>query len=254
VVGAADRKEGMRRGFLYESGKATFFPSDPDGGGLTSGINAHGEVIGAEMGTESDMQAFLWKAGKTTLLKPGGKTSIAQGINDDGKVVGAIYDAEGRRQAFVWEKGKTTLLTGLDGEKGSHAYAIDPSGVIVGRGDTKEKDGEGSRVHRAVMWKDGQAVDLGALPKYPFSVAYAINGGGWIVGASIEVPADMPPTDSRAILYQNGRLYDLNTLIPADSGWTLYDAKGINSGGMIVGTGRRKGAPELRAYLLVPKP
>ena len=40
-----------------------------------------------------------------------------------------------------------------------------------------------------------------------------------------------------AFLYSDGTEQDLNTLIPASSGWTLEDAYGINDSGQVVGTG-----------------
>ena len=43
---------------------------------------------------------------------------------------------------------------------------------------------------------------------------------------------------------------DLNTLIPANSGWVLTEARAINSSGQIVGNGIKDG--EQRAFLLKP--
>ncbi len=45
-------------------------------------------------------------------------------------------------------------------------------------------------------------------------------------------------------------MQDLNDLIPADSGWELIAARGINSRGQIVGFGYH--GNEGRAYLLTP--
>jgi len=45
-------------------------------------------------------------------------------------------------------------------------------------------------------------------------------------------------------------MLDLNSLLPADSGWHLIEARGINNRGMIVGTATING--EVRAFLLVP--
>ena len=45
-------------------------------------------------------------------------------------------------------------------------------------------------------------------------------------------------------------MLDLNSLLPADSGWHLMEARGINNQGMIAGTARINGA--LRAFLLIP--
>ncbi len=43
---------------------------------------------------------------------------------------------------------------------------------------------------------------------------------------------------------------DLQTLIPADAGWTLQQAEAINDHGQIAGTGLHNG--QLRAFLLLP--
>ena len=45
-------------------------------------------------------------------------------------------------------------------------------------------------------------------------------------------------------------MVDLNTLLPADSGWVLLSANAINDAGQIVGEGTLDGEP--RAFLLTP--
>ena len=59
-----------------------------------------------------------------------------------------------------------------------------------------------------------------------------------------------PASDLRAFLYHGGALYDLNSLIPAGSGWTLSLAIGINDAGQIAGAGFHNG--QQRAFLLTP--
>jgi probable HAF family extracellular repeat protein len=44
---------------------------------------------------------------------------------------------------------------------------------------------------------------------------------------------------------------DLNTLIPANSGWFLQEARGINDAGQIVGSGWNNG--QYRAFVLTPR-
>jgi probable HAF family extracellular repeat protein len=60
-----------------------------------------------------------------------------------------------------------------------------------------------------------------------YAVAYAINEADQVVGES----------NTRAFLIEKGSIYDLNALIPANSGWTLSIAYSINISGQIVGTG-----------------
>jgi hypothetical protein len=52
------------------------------------------------------------------------------------------------------------------------------------------------------------------------------------------------------VLFEDGRVIDLNTLLPANSGRTLTEARDINDRGQIVGTGVVNGRQ--RAFLLTP--
>ena len=52
----------------------------------------------------------------------------------------------------------------------------------------------------------------------------------------------------RAFLWRNGEMTDLNTLIPAGTGWVLESAAGVSEGGQIVGYGTLSG--KRRAFLL----
>jgi hypothetical protein len=53
-----------------------------------------------------------------------------------------------------------------------------------------------------------------------------------------------------AFLYSGAVMYDLNKLIPANSGWRLTVAFGINDAGLIVGIGAHNG--QQRPFLLTP--
>ncbi|XWK86846.1 MAG: hypothetical protein U7127_21960 [Phormidium sp.] len=55
---------------------------------------------------------------------------------------------------------------------------------------------------------------------------------------------------SHAVLWENDNMIDLNSLIPADSGWFLSTATGINKTGQIVGNGLING--QKHAFLLTP--
>jgi probable HAF family extracellular repeat protein len=66
-----------------------------------------------------------------------------------------------------------------------------------------------------------------------------------IVGLSIDASFN-----ERAIVWQNNVPVDLNTLIPASSGWYLQCAQGINDAGEIVGFGTLNGSTH--AFLAKP--
>lgn len=87
--------------------------------------------------------------------------------------------------------------------------------------------------------------DLGTL-KGGSSYANDINDAGQIVGSSQVSKA----LDFHAVVWDGGKLYDLNTLIHARSGWTLRDAVAINNCGQIAGSGVHSG--RRRAFLLTP--
>ena len=61
--------------------------------------------------------------------------------------------------------------------------------------------------------------DLGTLGGAN-SEAAAINDWSQVVGVS-----DMPGGGTHAFLYQNGTMTDLNSILPAGSGWVLESAK-----------------------------
>jgi probable HAF family extracellular repeat protein len=89
-------------------------------------------------------------------------------------------------------------------------------------------------------------VNLGTLPDFQGSSASSINNRGQVVGW-----LQAAEGKQHAALWQQGKMYDLNTLIPHDSGWFLKIAADINEKGQIVGYGTINGAP--RAYLLTPQ-
>jgi probable HAF family extracellular repeat protein len=57
---------------------------------------------------------------------------------------------------------------------------------------------------------------------------------------------------THAALWIGGPIYDLNDLLDASGrGWTLFEARGINSAGRIVGWGEAPSGHK-RAFLLTP--
>jgi probable HAF family extracellular repeat protein len=79
------------------------------------------------------------------------------------------------------------------------------------------------------------------------SQADAINQEGEIVGYSEVAPAINMKVQN-AVIWRNGRIQNLNSLIPAATGWQLNEAKSINNRGQIVGTGSHNG--QYAAFLL----
>lgn len=84
------------------------------------------------------------------------------------------------------------------------------------------------------MWDGGTKVSLGNL----IGEALDINKYGQIVGWGLAENYEW-----RALLWDNLQLIDLNTRIPADSGWILTEARAINDSGMILCEGQYNGTP-----------
>jgi hypothetical protein len=74
---------------------------------------------------------------------------------------------------------------------------------------------------------------------------------GYIAGmneAGVAVGVFGPSDDRHAALYEHGKIFDLNKLIPAGSGWVLTKASDISNAGVVVGDGVHNGQP--RGFIL----
>lgn len=80
------------------------------------------------------------------------------------------------------------------------------------------------------------------------SQALDLNAGGDVVGWAYLTNNSA----QRAFVHRQGITYDLNDLLPANSGWTLHHATAINDAGQIVGSGIRNN--QNRGFLYTPTP
>jgi probable HAF family extracellular repeat protein len=160
-------------------------------------------------------------------------------VNSFDQVVGLSFNTNDvAPRAALWQAGAWHDLGTLGGTKG-HAYAINDAREVVGAADTAA-----GQPHAFMFTVDASGnvinrTDLGVLGG-GYSYAYAINQNGAVVGTS----------DWRAFLWQNGTLTDLDTVLPAGSGWALHAAWAIDDTGRIAGAGTHNGQP--RAFLLTP--
>ncbi|MBC8101020.1 MAG: hypothetical protein H7Z41_00350 [Cytophagales bacterium] len=213
------------------------------------GVNRNGEVVGYsypsdELDTrdtkENPCHAVRWDAnGNAEDLGRfcGNVPCSAQAINDRGSVAGKWGDNFGlyTGRACLWRRGEFVDIGALPGDTDSVAYAINNADDVVGASNTS---GGGNL---AFLWRGGRLMSLGSLEAGGESCAFSINDRGQIVGSSA----------GRAVLWQDGKLWDLNQWIQEDSGWLLQAAVAVNEKGQIVGEGTFGGRH--RGFLLTPK-
>jgi probable HAF family extracellular repeat protein len=244
IVGEADDGNGFSHPVLWQNGFITDL-GIPSGVNVAhaQGINGNGQVVGYGDG-DGGPHAFLWQGGTVVHLGtlPGSNGASAWAINDLGQVVGESG------HGFLWQDGVMTDLGTLPGSRRGLALSINNTGQVVG---TYFLD-EGPQ--RAFLWQNGVMTDLGTLPDNGLNsarntLATSINGIGQIVGLSEF--STLLATVPHAVIWDGGVLTDLNTLIPADSGWVLHGASAINDAGQIIGEGTING--QSRAFLLTPQ-
>lgn len=265
-----------RSAFLFQSGKMTrlpSLPSYPDSGAYA--ISDSGQIIGAAFPKFSHQgHGFSYNQGVLTdlglLLTSGSRDarSVVVGINQTGDIVGTATVSTGFdniSHAFLYHNGKMTDLGTLPGYASSSAQAINDQGQITGY---VQQDGFDYPLdHHAFLWQNGVMKELGTLPGFKDSVGTAINSRGDIVGDAMSLPriqnlvheflhdhlsigTSSDELPSRPFLYTAGKMQDLNDTLPANSGWVLESASGINDRGQIVGTGLHHGLR--RAFVLTP--
>lgn len=210
------------------------------------GVNAREQVVGASS-TDDGLRAFLYEDGSMWSLGTlGGNSSRAWAISESGRIVGLSRVSVDSfvSHAFLWENGIMTDLGSLGGpDTFSEALALNASGTVVGRSTIA-----GSQQQRAFRWRRGVMTDVGTVAGLPFSRANGVNASGVIVGTA----SPFQGFSGRAFVWRSFQITDLNERIPADSGWLLTSAEGVNDRGQIVGFGTFQG--QTRAFLLTPYP
>lgn len=225
--------------------------------------------------------AIKWQAGQTIGLGTlGGKNSEALGINNPGTIVGvsdlpaSSATARATRRGFLLPAGTNQMqsLSALTPLGSSRANDISDYNLTVGASDfgVATSPLAINRPIRAVMWTPNTTsiVNLGVLANtHHSSEALAVNSEGDVVGWSgtpfnmiAPNPGPAPAASAtRAFIWREGVMTDLNSRIPPNSGWILHVAADVNEAGQIVGWGTRLGntvTPDtrVRAFLLTPMP
>lgn len=246
VAGYSTNSVGTYRAFLSSGSSLTDLGDLGGGSAVAYGINDFGQVVGSAVTANGENHPFLYKGGKMIDLGTLGSKNTdwwnsAQGVNNSGVVAGTSYDAQGNFFGFVWRSGKMIKMGTLGG-LWSQAYAINNKGQVTGLAYTKNGSGHAYIANCATC----ALRDLGTFAGSTSSVwGFGINDSGVVVGQSTF------QSTYHAFVYSGGKIKDLNSMIPAGSGWVLTEANGINSTGQIVGMGTING--QTHGYLLTPQ-
>ena len=238
--------------FLYTPGSGMVDIGPLVGSGVANDVNNSTQVTGWAdriVGSTLTERGFIFTPGVGTITLGAFGThdsnrSHAQSINDSGQVAGWSDLDNNNYHAFLYSGGVMSDIGTLGGTL-SRGFGINASGQVTGFANTKNDAGRHGFLYTPVS---GMA-DLGVVPGGVASDGLGLNDSGQVVGYT-----EMFDNTFRAWLYTAGAgMQDLNTLIPAGSGWMLSQATAINNTGQIVGYGTNP-AGHTDAFLLTPVP
>lgn len=189
--------------------------------------------------------AFLWENGVMTNLGSfGGTCTYASNLNNRGEIVGlSTTTGDQFQHAFLWKDGSFSELPNANGGNNSAGLALNEGGAVAGWASLP-----GNSLLHAALWESGEMTDLGTVDGDLCSNGYSINTSRQVVGVSVPT-CDFNTT--RAFLWENGSIADLNTLIPAGSSLYLTTPDTINDRGEIAGVGLDANGYQ-HAFLLIP--
>lgn len=246
-----------------------------------SGINDSGQIVGtATVSTPSDpssTRGFLDNGGEVTMIQPlpGTPDTTAVGINNSGTVIG-----ESGYHGYTYQNGQMTDLG-----QNIPPTAISNSGIIVASGAEGNgvlyQNGQIISSLPANSWfsavnDSGQAIghSIQILPdKTETTYVFTYQNGHLtnlqLPDGSSDDPRGIYPASINSLgqavgyyfsgpsgtisgfLEQNGKMVDLNSLIPASSGWRITDPVAINAEGQILSYGA---GPDGYGYTLLLTP
>jgi len=244
------------RPFLWQNGHMSALPTLGGNNGQASAINSMGQIAGqaetavvdAECAPHKVAPPVLWENGKAQELPTvaGDPDGIAYGINDFGEAVGFTSTCtDSVVHAVLWQNGAATELPDLGSTTDNVAVAINNRGQIVGHSSAD------STTFVAVLWQGGAITKLGVLPGDFAAFGSGINEKGQVVGSTLDVNFNF----SRAFIWENGVMTDLNTLFLAGSNLYATMANKINDAGEISGMATVISGPhagEIHAFLATP--
>ena len=221
---------------------------------LPRGVNIHGDVVGittikVEYYPGSPLvlvnRPALVRGNKLTILPalPGSNVWVnaeATAINDNGVIVGwsgtaSMSTTSNYTHAFLWDGAMHDLHSST--RTNSVAVAVNNNNMVVGY----RKDAAFS-ANEPFYWTAASNMVALSLPGgYGTGQPLGLNNRGDVVGVA---------GSGSAVIWTNGVMTDLQTVIPTSPVWDLDGAYGINDAGEIVGYGKKAGLT--KGFLLNP--
>jgi probable HAF family extracellular repeat protein len=263
----ATDQEGVYHGFRWTAHRGMVdlgFPkgwTDPATFVSPFGVNKKGEIAGRLREANGTDTAFFYDHGSMSAIGNPGDQAFA--INNRGQVTGVSNVAIGPTHGFLYFRGKRTDLCATTGALCGTGFAINDAGHVAGGAAASDN---GAALWNGVSWRDlgvpagdtnalalginlfdevvGRSGDgtihaflwNGAFTILPClsgftCVAMSINNAGTIVGFA----------NSAAVVWLQGVVYDLNTLIDPDDPLhgqvRLYSSSAVNERGQIAADG-----------------
>ena len=195
--------------------------------------------------------------GTTVLVDALGTPFVATDINDAGQMAGFVMQGTSAVPAIgAFAGGELLTMTLVNPNPavivGFSDMEISGAGDVLGEGYEPAGTEIGSVYPRGVIWRvDGGTVDLGV----DLNVRHADGKGIATVNGSVQCVGKYFRRDSIAFVYAGGAYLDLQQVSEGERNWLeIFYAGGINSSGMICGSGKvgRRRDYDLQGCLLIP--
>ncbi len=284
VAGTFTTDGGDRLGYRYPILGGNFDVLNPLPGDVDAIVNDHG-YVGITCGMSDNTPVTWFNNGPAVEIAPGEGVLSATGTNFIGKITGSKIVSLFEAQAYLWsQNGGMQILGTLGTGEDSVGADVNANSQVTGWSEINP-----GGVPRAFKWDAVNGmIDLGTLNNYQWSMGVAINDNNvvlahainiipskfrsflWENGVRTEVPQfngnnttlralnnhgqavgqSFDGFKSIAILYYDGRVVNLNSMILPNIGWELTVATGINDEGLICGDGLHNGVKQ--AWVLKP--
>ncbi|MCC2594166.1 hypothetical protein LKO27_12185 [Tessaracoccus sp. OS52] len=229
------------RTYWYAGGTATEIQHD-DSHSTVGRISGNGVAALNVQGLEGQAYVATSPTDRVELPPPAGtRNAWAEGVSDDGSRVSGTVGSAATVRPVVWAGGTPRLLQTPGWTSPATVPAVNNSGAATGCGRV------GTTQAAFSFSPAGIATRLPALPGFPDACATAINDASVVAGTSSTTVGDA----SRAVIWLNGQVHDLNSLAAQRVGYTLTSVSDINASGQIVGTALLDDGSE-RGYIATP--